>query len=77
MISQYFKAAFCPMRHAVRLWFVFPVPADVRDMCESHDHRERLCERLFCELACLAANLNGRITSAATFRKKWLVFYGR
>jgi hypothetical protein len=25
--------------------------------------RERLCERLFCELACLAANLNGRIDS--------------
>jgi hypothetical protein len=27
--------------------------------------RERLCERLFCELACLAANLNGRIRSDA------------
>jgi len=30
--------------------------------------RERLCERLFCELACLAANLNGRIRSDAKIR---------
>jgi hypothetical protein len=39
MISQYFfTAAICPMHRAVRLWLVFPVPADVRDMSESHDH---------------------------------------
>jgi hypothetical protein len=36
--SQYFMAAFCPMRRAVRLWLVFPVPADVPDMSENHDH---------------------------------------
>jgi hypothetical protein len=30
--------AICPMRRAVRLWLVFPVPADVPDMSESHDH---------------------------------------
>jgi hypothetical protein len=39
MISQcFFTAAICPMRRAVRLCLVFPVPADVRDMSESHDH---------------------------------------
>src|SRR4029453_2817678 len=39
MISHYFfTAAICPMRRAVRLWLVFPVPADVRDMSKSHDH---------------------------------------
>jgi hypothetical protein len=26
------------MRRAVRLWLVVPVPADVRDISESHDH---------------------------------------
>jgi len=31
----FFTAAICPMRLAVRLWLVFPVPADVRDMSES------------------------------------------
>jgi hypothetical protein len=42
MISQYFfTAAFCPMRRAVRLWLVFPVPADARDMSESHDLHRR------------------------------------
>jgi hypothetical protein len=30
--------------------------------------RERLCESLFCELACRAANLNGRIRSDAEIR---------
>jgi hypothetical protein len=38
MISQYFTAAICPMRRAVRLWLVFPGPADARDMSENHDH---------------------------------------
>jgi hypothetical protein len=39
IISQYFfTAAICPMRRAVWLWLVFPVPADVRDMSESHDY---------------------------------------
>jgi hypothetical protein len=38
MISPYFTVAICSMRRAVRLWLVFPVPADVRDMSESHDH---------------------------------------
>jgi len=38
MISQYFTAAICPMRRVVRLWLVFPVPADVRDMSENRDH---------------------------------------
>ena len=38
MISQYFTAAFCSMRRAVRLWLVFPVPADVRDMSANHDY---------------------------------------
>jgi hypothetical protein len=36
MISQYFfTAAICPMHRAVRLWLVFPVRADVRDMSEN------------------------------------------
>jgi hypothetical protein len=30
--------------------------------------RERLCERLFCELACLAANVNDRIRGDAKIR---------
>ena len=39
MISQYFfTAAIYLMRRAVRLWLVFPVPADVRGTSESHDH---------------------------------------
>ena len=31
--------ALCPMHRAVRLWLVFPVPADVRDLSESRAPR--------------------------------------
>jgi hypothetical protein len=62
MISQYFMAAICPMRRAVRLWLVFPVPADVRDMSANRDHPVTVfASRKFARVHCSQVARSGRI----------------